>query len=144
QKTKPTALSLFKFSPPPPSVPPPMGEVKFSPGKNPATTDGTCNASFLAKFPGSVPAGYVITATATDPANNTSEFSTCLPVSPAPLLSIAALISQQVRLSWPVTSPGFALKQTTNLTPPIVWSPVTNSVITTNSQFTVTVPSSTT
>ena len=39
------------------------------------TTNATGNASFTAQLPVSVPAGQVITATATDPAGNTSEFS---------------------------------------------------------------------
>ncbi len=47
-------------------------------------TSNNCNASFVAAFPGSVPVGYVITATATDSANNTSEFSACVPVAPVP------------------------------------------------------------
>ncbi|SFD16028.1 conserved repeat domain-containing protein/Por secretion system C-terminal sorting domain-containing protein [Chitinophaga sp. CF118] len=43
-------------------------------------TDGTGNAAFTAVLTGKTfPAGAVITATATDPNNNTSEFSACLP-----------------------------------------------------------------
>ncbi|NLR77329.1 T9SS type A sorting domain-containing protein [Chitinophaga eiseniae] len=44
------------------------------------TTDGAGNAAFTAILPGKTfPAGAVITATATDPNHNTSEFSACLP-----------------------------------------------------------------
>ncbi len=50
-------------------------------GATNVTTDGSCNAAFTTVLPVSVPAGQVITATATDPAGNTSEFSQC-PSSP--------------------------------------------------------------
>ena len=45
------------------------------------TTDGSCDASFEAVLPVSVALGSVITATASDRAGNTSEFSACRPVS---------------------------------------------------------------
>jgi hypothetical protein len=46
-------------------------------GSAAVTTDTTCNGSFNVSFP--ISGGEaVITATATDPANNTSEFSACL------------------------------------------------------------------
>ena len=40
----------------------------------------TCSSNFTAYLPVSVPAGWVVTATATDPNNNTSEFSAWVPV----------------------------------------------------------------
>lgn len=43
-------------------------------------TDASGNVSFTFVFTGSIPDGRVLTATATDPAGNTSEFSACLPV----------------------------------------------------------------
>lgn len=46
----------------------------------PVMTDGSCNASFEAVLPVSVALGSVVTATATDAAGNTSEFSACRPV----------------------------------------------------------------
>ena len=46
------------------------------------TTDASGNATFAANA-GAVPEGHVITATATDPAGNTSEFSACAEVRPA-------------------------------------------------------------
>jgi len=42
--------------------------------------NASCNASFNIAFPASVSVGRFITATATDPANNTSEFSGCVQV----------------------------------------------------------------
>jgi CSLREA domain-containing protein len=41
------------------------------------TTDGTGHATFVVSLADPVPAGSVVTATATDPGNNTSEFSAC-------------------------------------------------------------------
>jgi len=40
---------------------------------------GSCSANFTAYLPVSVPSGWVVTATATDPNNNTSEFSAWVP-----------------------------------------------------------------
>jgi hypothetical protein len=47
-------------------------------GSTDLTTDGTCNAPISVTLPVNVDAGHVITATATDPGGNTSEFSACV------------------------------------------------------------------
>jgi uncharacterized repeat protein (TIGR01451 family) len=52
------------------------GEGETFLGAAAVTTDGTGNVSFIESFP--TQGGRVITATATDPANNTSEFSQCI------------------------------------------------------------------
>jgi titin len=52
-----------------------FGEGETFIGSTMVTTDGSGNNSFTVTFPITVPAGHVITATATDPGNNTSEFS---------------------------------------------------------------------
>jgi hypothetical protein len=46
-------------------------------GSSVVTTDGGGNAVFNVTLPSALPAGQTITATATDPAGNTSEFSAC-------------------------------------------------------------------
>ncbi len=46
-------------------------------GSSIVTTDASGNSSFNVQFPVSVPAGSILTATATDPDGNTSEFSLC-------------------------------------------------------------------
>jgi uncharacterized repeat protein (TIGR01451 family) len=51
------------------------GEGQTYLGSTSVTTDGTGNVSFQAVFPGVVPGDYFVTATATDPGNDTSEFS---------------------------------------------------------------------
>ena len=43
-------------------------------------TDASCSGTFDAVLPITVAAGSVVTATATDPAGNTSEFSACRPL----------------------------------------------------------------
>jgi parallel beta-helix repeat protein len=61
------------------------GEGETYLGSTDVNTDGAGNVSFTANFAIAVTGGFV-TATATGPANNTSEFSVCLPVlSPTPV-----------------------------------------------------------
>ncbi|MDR3634721.1 MAG: Calx-beta domain-containing protein [Isosphaeraceae bacterium] len=54
-------------------------------GSWPVTTDSTGNVTFTATFPTALPLGYVISATATDPNGNTSEFSQDIAVPEADL-----------------------------------------------------------
>lgn len=56
-----------------------FGEGQNSIGSGAVTTDGTGNASFAFNFPIEVALPQFITATATDPSGNTSEFSNCGP-----------------------------------------------------------------
>ncbi len=53
------------------------GAIPFALNPQPVTTDANGNASFNIIVPTLVPLGRVLTATATDPAGNTSEFSAC-------------------------------------------------------------------
>jgi hypothetical protein len=57
-----------------------FGEGKTFLGAATPSTDGSCAATFDVTLPVSVSPGSVVTATATDPNNNTSEFSQCFPV----------------------------------------------------------------
>jgi parallel beta-helix repeat protein len=116
------------------------GEGQIFLGEKTVTTAADCTATFLAVLSNAVPAGYVITSTATDGANNTSEFSACIPVVAAPTLTIRALTNQQVSLTWTNTPSGFVLKQTASLSPPVQWSTVTNIPVQANNQFVLTLP----
>lgn len=64
------------------------GEGKTFLGATTATTDGSGNASFSLSVTAVI--GETITATATDPGNNTSEFSQCLVVQPQPVSGTVA------------------------------------------------------
>lgn len=55
-----------------------FGEGKSHIGSTAVTTDGSGNAVFNVTFPGAIPEGGSITSTATNPTNDTSEFSACL------------------------------------------------------------------
>ncbi len=114
------------------------GEGQIYLGQKPVVTGSDCSASFVASLPGSLPLSYVVAATATDSANNTSEFSACLPLSSVPSLTLKPALNNQISLAWTNSATGFVLKQTDNLSPPIQWITVTNSPILTNGQFVVT------
>jgi hypothetical protein len=60
------------------------GEGQTFLGQTTVTTDGSDNAVFVATLP-APSVGQVVTATATDPAGNTSEFCRCVAVTAAPL-----------------------------------------------------------
>jgi titin len=118
-----------------------QGQTYLYLGDQMVATGGACTNAFVATFPGQVPPGYVITATATDSAYNTSEFSTCAPVAPVPALAISTNgISAQLNLAWTNTATGFVLKQTGSLSPPAQWTTVTNPPVNANGQFVVALP----
>ncbi len=114
------------------------GEGQIYLGQQSVVTSTGCDTSFVASLPGSVPVGYAITATATDSANNTSEFSACVPVSLVPDLKVAPAPNHEVSIAWTNTATGFVLKQTDSLSPVIQWTTVTNSPVVVNGQFVVT------
>ncbi len=120
------------------------GEGQIYLGDKTVVTSNNCNVSFVATFTNSIPAGYAITSTATDSANNTSEFSACAPATVAPSLDIIPAGGSKINLCWTNTVSGFVLKQTTSLSPPIQWTTVTNSPVSTNGQFLVQLPVTTT
>jgi hypothetical protein len=83
-------LQFFSNSVPDPSG---FGEGEQFIGSASVTTSGDCNASFTIILPASVSAGQFITATATDPDNNTSEFSNQVAVT-EPQQATLALIDE--------------------------------------------------
>jgi hypothetical protein len=61
-----------------------FGEGETFIGSATVTTDGSCRASFAVTLPIAIPSGSFITATATDPNGNTSEFAQCSLLGPSP------------------------------------------------------------
>ncbi len=88
-----------------------------------------CSSNFTVTLPVSVPAGWVVTATATDPANNTSEFSAWIPVVIVPQVRSGAVnpVSRQISLSWTNNGGSYVLQQTFSLNAPQQWTVVTNT-----------------
>jgi len=71
-----------------------FGEGQRLLGTISVTTGSNCTANFVASFPNTSLFGMVITATATNSSNSTSEFSQCVAVAnPNPLQAIQALIN---------------------------------------------------
>ena len=96
-----------------------------------------CPSNFNVTLPVSVPAGWVVTATATDPANNTSEFSAWIPVVIVPHVQSGAVnpVSRQFSLSWTNNGGSFILQQTFSLNPPQQWTIITNTPTLSNGYF---------
>jgi parallel beta-helix repeat protein len=86
----------------------------------------SCSSNFTAYLPASVPEGWVVTATATDSSNNTSEFSAAAPVTAVPPVQLASSGIGQLNLSWTNNGGSFAVQQTYSLNPPVTWATVTN------------------
>ena len=110
------------------------------------STDGNGTTGFTTAL-GTVPdSNYLITATATDAANNTSEYSSGISITSSgaarPTLAIAKSgsgVSATTTISWPSAASLFTLERTTSLTPPIVWQPVTSGITEDNATKTFTV-----
>lgn len=118
------------------------GEGQIYLGDKTIVTSPGCTTNFVATLPVSIPVGYVVTATTTDVANNTSEFSACVTVGPVPSLNYSGptnRVNPKLTLAWTNSAAGFVLKQANTLTPPVQWTTVTNVPVVSNGQFVVTV-----
>jgi hypothetical protein len=103
------------------------GEGQFYLGAGAATTDAGGNAAFSVTPPVAVAAGWLLTATATDPAGNTSEFSPCLALGGSGatvVLAVTHLGGDTLALSWPSSASGYRVQVTPTLAPPIPWTNV--------------------
>ncbi len=107
-----------------------FGEGRSLIGTRTVTTGPDGNATFGANFPTLTTIGHVITATATDTNNNTSEFSQTIVVSAA-TTNVMMTVSRSASvptLKWPSAALDFTLECTTDLRPPIQWQLVTNGI----------------
>jgi titin len=95
-------------------------------GQTNLTLAASCLSEFTIYLPGAVPSGWVVTATATDATNNTSEFSAWVPVMTIPAVQLAKSAASQLTLSWTNNGGSYTLQQTFSLAPPITWLAVTN------------------
>jgi hypothetical protein len=99
-------------------------------GTTNVTTDGSGNAGFSVALAATVASNNVVTATATDPTGNTSEFSFGAWVATGPQsVSLAiARSGSNVVVTWPSAATGFQLQSAGSLALPIAWQPITNSI----------------
>jgi titin len=129
----PNSVFRLQFFADPLPAPSNYGQGQFWLGDTTVVTGADCNTAFVALLTNPVPAGFVISATATDAANDTSEFSADIPVLPAPALTITS----RSKLSQPGQGPGQAVitwtntaalvfQETSSLLPPIQWTASTN------------------
>jgi hypothetical protein len=108
------------------------GEGEIYLGAANVMTDASGNGSFNVDLP-RLAVGRAITATATDPAGNTSEFSPCFTASllngpPMEFRLVTTSSNTQFRVCWP-DIPMFAtceVQTATSLNAPIMWQSVTN------------------
>lgn len=115
------------------------GEGRVFLGQTSLTLGALCSSNFTVVLPVSVPAGWVVTATATGLTNNTSEFSAWVPVTTVPRVQsgFVNLSNRQLPLSWTNNGGSFVLQQTFSLVPPVNWVTVTNAPVLTNGFFVV-------
>ena len=118
------------------------GEGQLFLGQTNLTLGSACSSNFTAVLPVTVSNGWVVTATATDPANNTSEFSVWVNVnaSSVPPLQLTGVnrTNHQFSLSWTNNGGNYILQQTTNLSPSVSWTTVTNTPALSNGFFVLT------
>ncbi len=125
------------------------GEGQIFLGETMVTIQSGCEAAFVASLTGLAPVGSMLTATATDGSNDTSEFSADIEVAQWPTLSALASAPGQIHISWFQSSSGggnpspgspvLVLLQSPSLSP-AVWTAVTNNISSGNGQFSVTLP----
>lgn len=117
------------------------GEGQVFLGQTNLTLGAGCSATFTAYLSAPVPPNWVVTATATGPASNTSEFSAWVSVVPVPALRLAFGSNQsQVSLSWTNNGGSFVLQQTGDLSPPVLWTTVANAPVLAGNFFVVAMP----
>ncbi len=115
------------------------GEGQLFLGQTKLTLGSLCSSNFAVTLPVAVPPNWVVTATATNPTNNTSEFSAWLPVLSVPSPILTRSSPTQIAISWTNNGGSFQLQQTISLLPTL-WTTVTASPILANGFYTVNLP----
>jgi len=117
---------LLQFFASPSGDPLGYGEGQVYLGQTNLTLGGSCSTNFTAFVTGPLPSGWVVTATATDTNNNTSEFSAWVAAITMPVVQTTAAGVNHVTFSWTNNGGNFQLVLATNLTAPATWVAVTN------------------
>ncbi|MBI5385177.1 MAG: hypothetical protein HZA90_10875 [Verrucomicrobia bacterium] len=111
------------------------GEGRFFLGETMLSLGAACDQTFTVSLPASVPAGFeIITATATEGTNNTSEFSAGVRLMRLPVVSVTPAPAPGlnfVGVAWSNAVTGLVLKET-DVLPPAAWRPVTNGLVLSN------------
>lgn len=115
------------------------GEGQLFLGQITLTLGASCSSNFSATLPVITPANWLITATATNPTNNTSEFSAWIPVTNIPSLKIVRGGATQISISWTNTG-GFQLQHSLSLSP-AVWSNISATPVLTSGNYLLTLTS---
>lgn len=131
---QPNTAYHLEFFASPPWDPANRPEGKQFLGTITVTTDASGVTAFSATL-GGAPPETVITATATDPAGNTSEFSPALTPafgSQQASISAARTGNDSLALSWPAAAgdAGYRLVTTTSLIPVIRWEALSDGIVT--------------
>jgi hypothetical protein len=109
-----------------------LAEGQLFLGSTNVRTDGTGEASFAVTLPVATPTNHLVTATATDPSGNTSEFSTGVEASPGPAavsLAIRPSSGGAIAVTWPGGAAQFQLEATDALSATSHWQTVTSGVV---------------
>src|SRR5262249_1822287 len=99
------------------------------------STDVMVWVSFSASLPVATSPNAVITATATDSSNNTSEFSPCIPTRESLVAYYVRPSPKHFVLKWPFAAGEASVESTTNL---IDWAPVPQAPVRVGDWFYVT------
>jgi titin len=125
------------------SVLPGYGEGLYYLGSTNITTGSNGKASFTLTLPVYVPAGWYVSATATDSSNTTWEFGPDFKVTSSVVVPGVQLLSNPsfsisqspagvappaISIGWIANPTDYLLMQTSDLTPPVNWSPATGFV----------------
>jgi len=137
----PSSTYLLQFYANSVAEPSGYGEGETYLGEAMVTTSAACTTDFIVTLTNVASVGQRISATATDAANNTSEFSATVLVLPQPVLRITSSnASPSLTLAWTNPATGFVLQESTNLRSPVFWTTITNVPVIIAGNFTVTLP----